>query len=61
MARLHHSITQFLDDTGEIAASPAAACRTARFQGVSIVDAVTRVYPTAGHDTAIFFMPLYMP
>ncbi len=60
MARLHHSITQFLDDTGEIAASPAAARRTARFQ-VSIVDAVTRVYPTAGHDTAIFFMPLYMP
>ena len=44
--------TQFLDDTGEIAEMPAAARRMASFQ-VSIIDAVTPVYPTVGHDTGI--------
>ncbi|MGO9112100.1 MAG: LexA family protein [Thermoguttaceae bacterium] len=46
------AIPQFLDDTGEIADMPAAARRMASFQ-VSIIDAITRVYPTVGHDTSI--------
>ena len=43
------AITQFLDDAGELKEMPATARRMADFL-VSIIDAVTRVYPTVGHD-----------
>jgi repressor LexA len=53
VAKTHISdITQFLDDTGELKGMPAAASRMADFL-VAIVDAVTRKYPTVGHDTGL--------
>ena len=45
-------IKQFLDQSGEPKEMPSAASRMADFLA-SIIDAVTRVYPTVGHDTGI--------
>ncbi|MGA2257628.1 MAG: MarR family transcriptional regulator [Thermoguttaceae bacterium] len=45
-------IPDFLDDAGELKEMPAAARRMARFLG-SITEAVTRVYPTVGHDMGL--------
>jgi len=45
-------IKQFLDDAGEVKEMPVEARRTAEFL-VSIIDAVTPVYPTIGRDTGL--------
>ena len=45
-------IQHFLDDAGELKEMPALVRRRASFL-VSIIDAVTRVYPTVGHDAGV--------
>jgi hypothetical protein len=45
-------IQHFLDDAGELKEMPARVRRRASFL-VSIIDAVTRVYPTVGHDAGV--------
>lgn len=45
-------IRDFLDDAGEPVDSPAPLRRMAEFLG-AIIDAVTRKYPTVGHNTKV--------
>ena len=45
-------IKQFLDDAGELLEMPSPAHRKAEFL-IAIVDAVTRAYPTVGHDIGL--------
>jgi repressor LexA len=53
MAKAYISdITDFLDNNGQLVDSPASLGKMAAFL-VSIVDAVTRVYPTVGHDMGL--------
>ncbi len=53
MAKTYISnLTDFLDNTGQLADSPASLRRMADFL-VAIIDAVTRKCPTIGHNTGI--------